>query len=357
MRLRAVPLALAATLSVVACSPSDQGEQPAPPEGAGETAGERAPQDRPTTPPAEPGNAPQPTAEPAGRVVALPEGGQPWGVAYDPASRQVFTALREPARLATYDLADDDVRVTPTPGAARMIDLVAPGGPLLYPAETLDTLYTIAVPSLEIEQEAPAGRGPHQAVQVGDTTFVTEEFGHAVRALRGGETVARFTEPVQPGGLTATDGRVAVVDVVTNTLFVYDAATGELVTSLPAGEGPSHVVPVGDGKVAVCDVRGNAVLTYDITGEPRELDRISVPGRAFWIEADAETGTVYAALSNTNRVAQLDVGQNGSLTERSTVPTVQEPVSMDLDPNTGTVYVAGYAQSELQIVPPTAFGD
>lgn len=312
-------------------------------------------QGRPITPAAEPGEAPQPTVAPPGRVVALPAGSEPWGVAAAPATGQVLVALRKPDRLATYDTRTGAVQTVPAPGAARMIDLAAPDGPLLLPAENRDTLYTLSLPALDVIDQAPTAPQPHQAVVVGDTTFVTEELGHAVQAIRAGRTVARFDEPVQPGGITAVADRVAAVDVATNTLFVYDAATLDLVAALPAGAGPSHVVPIGDTRVAVCDVRGNAVLTYDLAGAPRQLGRADVPGRAFWIEADPDTGTIYAALSNTNQIARLQIGPDGTPQLRSTVPTVRQPNSMDLDPSTGTVYVAGNTQAQLQVIPATVF--
>ena len=85
------------------------------------------------------------------------------------------------------------------------------------------------------------------------------------------------------------------------------------------------------------------------------LGRAAVPGRAFWVETDPASSTVYAALSNTNKIASLHVNPDGSLTPPTTVPTVRNPVSMDIDPTTRTLYVAGYADSQLEIIPPQAF--
>jgi 6-phosphogluconolactonase (cycloisomerase 2 family) len=202
----------------------------------------------------------------------------------------------------------------------------------------------------------PTRKQPHEAVVVGDTTFVTEEYGHAVRAIRNGRTVADLQQPVQPGGITAVGDRVAAVDVSTNTLFVYDAATLHLLAALPAGKGPSHVVPIGGTRVAVCDARGDQVLTYDLAGSPRALGAAAVPGNAFWIVGDPDTGTIYTALANTNLVAKLRVDASGTPVLVSTVPTVRNPISFDRDMTTGTLYVGGYADSQLQIIPSSAFG-
>lgn len=305
---------------------------------------------------AEPGAAPVVTVQPVGRVVSLPDGTHPWGIAVADALHTVYLAARKQNRFAVYSMSTGAVTTKAVPGAGRMIDLATAGGPLLLPAENRATLYRLALPSLDVIGSESTSTQPHQAVQVGETTFVTEEYGHAVRALRGGRTVARFTQPVQPGGITAVGDRVAAVDVAANLLFVYDAVTLKLVAALPAGEGPSHVVPIGGTRVAVCDVRGNAVITYDLAGTPRALGRASVPGRAFWIRADPATGTIYTALSNTNKIAELKVAADGTPTLIATVPTVRNPISFDLDPSTGDVYVAGYADSQLQIIPASVFG-
>jgi DNA-binding beta-propeller fold protein YncE len=314
---------------------------------------------RPITKAAEPGDAPAPTTKPAGRVVDLPSGTHPWGVAVDAKDGTVYLAPRHQDRLDVYDMATRTVRVVSAPGSARMIDLASPDGPLLLPAEDKATLFTLALPSLDVVSASPTRKQPHQAVVVGDTTFVSEEYGHAVRAIRNGRTVADLPQPVQPGGITAVAGRVAAVDVSTNTLFVYDATTLRLLAALPAGEGPSHVVPIGGSRVAVCDAAGDQVLTYDLAGTPKSLGAAAVPGRAFWIvgdpDGDGGSGTIYAALANTNLVAKLRVDGAGKPVLESTVPTVRNPISFDLDMTTGTLYVGGYADSQLQVIPASAF--
>ncbi|MGT2427099.1 YncE family protein [Amnibacterium kyonggiense] len=310
---------------------------------------------RPVVGAAEPGDAPVPTRAPAGRVVALPTGTHPWGVAVAPAFGRVYLAARHQDAFAVVDLRTRAVRRVAVPGSARMIDLVSSTGLLLLPAEDRATLYELALPSLDVVASYPTKRQPHQAVVTGNTTFVAQEYGHAVRVLRDGRRIADLPQPVQPGGITATAGRVAVVDVATATLFVYDATSLRLLTALPAGEGPSHVTPIGGSRVAVCDVRGNAILTYDLAGTPRRLGWAAVPGRAFWIVADQATGTIYTALANTNLVARLVTDRSGRPSLTGTIPTVQQPISMDLDAAGGTLYIGGYAASQLQIAPVRAF--
>jgi DNA-binding beta-propeller fold protein YncE len=347
-RIVAVLLVAAAALTGCTATPAPSGSPSPSPVRTGY--GGRA-----ITKAAEPGDAPAVTIKPAGRVVALPAGTHPWGVAVSAKTGTVYLAPRHQDALDVVDLRTHAVRVVDAPGSARMIDLASPDGPLLLPAEDKATLYALALPSLSVVSASPTRKQPHQAVVVGDTTFVSEEYGHAVRAIRDGRTVADLPQPVQPGGITAVGGRVAAVDVSTNTLFVYDATTLRLLAALPAGEGPSHVVPVGGTRVAVCDARGQQVLTYDLAGTPRALGAAAVPGRAFWIVGDPDTGTIYAALANTNRIAKLRLDGAGKPVLESTVPTVRNPVSFDMDMTTGTLYVGGYADSQLQIIPASSF--
>jgi DNA-binding beta-propeller fold protein YncE len=161
---------------------------------------------------------------------------------------------------------------------------------------------------------------------------------------------------VQPGGITTAGGRVALVDVRSNQLFVYDTNPVKLVASLPAGEGPDHVQPIGHGRVAVSDVRGHQVITFDLTGTPHRIATARVSGRPFNIASDPKRGLVYASLSNTNKVTQFHVRPDGSLAKPVTRPTVRQPNSLAVDAGTGTVYVAGFKPARLDVIPRSAFG-
>ncbi|MCA1672539.1 MAG: YncE family protein, partial [Actinobacteria bacterium] len=144
-------------------------------------------------------------------------------------------------------------------------------------------------------------------------------------------------------------------DVVGNQLHVYDATTLEQVAVLPAGDGPSHVRPLGPSLVAVADTRGNAVLVYDLRGQPRQVGRVPVNGRAYGLATDPQRGRAYVTLANTNQIVALQLERAGSVRTVSALPTVRQPNSVAYDPMTDTVLVAGAADSELQIIPASAF--
>lgn len=321
-------------------------------QGNGQPSG-AAQQPLPETPAAEPGSGPDPAAVPEGRIIQLP-GGSPEGAVMDPSNSTLAAALREPDRLALVNTDTEAVRAVPAPGAARHLSLAGPGE-LLVSGEDTNTLSRVRLPAGNVTGETKVGKAPHDAARVADKVFVSNEFGHSVGIVQNGRMIREIHSGlVQPGGLTATAGRVAVVDVRTNTLHIIDAATSQQVATLPAGKGPSHVRPIGDGRVAVADTRGNAVFSYQITGTPRQLGRTQVPGRAYGLDTDPSRGYVYTTSGN-NKVFRLRVADNGTLTEPRALDTVRRPNDVTVDPEAGTVYVIGQNKAQVQVLSPQTF--
>lgn len=304
-------------------------------------------------PPAEPGEAPPVRSALPGRVVELPSG-SPEGAALDPATGTLALALREPARLALLDTSSRRVRTVPSPGAARHLSIARPGE-LLVAGESTGTLARVRLPAGEVVERVSVGRGPHDGARVGNRVFVANEFGSSVGVVEDGRMVRELTGLRQPGGLTATDERVAVVDVWRNRLHVFDARTLERVATLPAGRGPSHVRPIGPGRVAVADTRGNALLSYGVAERSRRLDRVALGGRAYGLATEPRRGFAYVTLANTNEVARVRVSAEGKLHRAGTVDTVAQPNAIAVDERSGTVYVVGRKESEVQILPRSAF--
>lgn len=319
----------------------------------GDPGGGAAPSGSAISSPAEPGQAPMLTSAPAGRVRLLPTGA-PEGIAVDPVSGVIAVALRDPDRIALVGPAEGQLRTQPMPGSARHLVLSQPGE-LLVPAEDVGLLTEVALPQGAITSSVPVGKQPHDAARVGETVFVSNELGHSLGVVRDDRMIKTLTGPVQPGGVGATAGRVAVADVVGNRLYVYDARSLQQVAVLPAGSGPSHVRPLSQGLVAVADTRGNAVLVYDLRGQPRQVGRVAVPGRAYGLATDPQRGRAYVTLANTNQIVALRLGPDGSLRTTGVLPTVRQANSVAYDPKTDTVLVTGAVSSELQTIPASAF--
>ncbi|MDQ3184077.1 MAG: YncE family protein, partial [Actinomycetota bacterium] len=132
-----------------------------------------APKKPPPAP--EPAEAPPLEKKPAGRVVEV--GSAPEGIAADPETGLVAVALRNPNELALVDgESGDTVRRVELPETARHLDLAAPGGPVLVPAEGSDSLVQVGLPDGEITSETPVGDFPHGAAAApGGRIFVVNE--------------------------------------------------------------------------------------------------------------------------------------------------------------------------------------
>ena len=291
---------------------------------------------------------------PAGRTLPLP-GGSPEGAVVDPGTGLLAVALRDPDRVALLDTASGQVRTVATPGAARHLSSAGPGE-LLLSAENTDVLARMSLPGGAISEQVQVGRQPHDAAPLGRTLFVSNESGGTLGVVQDGRMVQEIPGFAQPGGLAVAGDRVVAVDVRANTLHVVDARTLREIAVLPAGAGPSHVRPIGPGRVAVADTRGNAVLTFQVSGTPGEIGRYPVAGRAYGISADPRRGLLYTALSNTNQVVRWRIGPDGSLRDPRPLPTVRQPDDVAVDPRTGTAYVVGRADAQVQELPASAFG-
>lgn len=248
------------------------------------TAPPRRSEKRELPPAPEPAVAPVPSTAPAGMVVALPGGG-PEGVVADPVTGVVAVALREPSRLALVDAKTARVtKVVPVPGAARHLQLVGPGGPVLVPGEDTDVLSQVDLRTGEVGTTAKVGRQPHGAAAADGRVYVADELGGSASVVNGdGSLGPRIPGPVQPGGVAVSGGRVGVVDVRGAQLFVYDAAKAQPLAQLPSGDGPTHAVPdgtggPGTGGIVVADTRGGALLFFRLGPEPRMERRVALSG-------------------------------------------------------------------------------
>lgn len=278
--------------------------------------------------------------------------GDPEGAIVDPKTGTLAVALRDPDRIALLE-PDGRVREVEIPGAARHLSSGGPGT-LLVPSEDRGTLLQVQLPEGRVTSSAPVGSQPHDAATVPAGIAVTKESGGEVALLRPDGRVTTEGGFVHPGGLTAAGDRIAAIDVRANTLHVLDAANLRTVAVLPAGQGPSHVRPIGGGRVAVADTRGHAVLTYQVAGAPRQLGTTALPGRAYGLATDPARGFVYASAADRNEVVRLRVDDDGRLVDPRPVATVAQPNSVAVGPS-GTVFVVGQQPAQVQRLTPQDF--
>ena len=157
------------------------------------------------------------------------------------------------------------MREVPLPGHARHLQLAAPGGPVLVPAEDADTLVEVALP----DGGTPDGRRwaatrttppgwPAARCWSGD-----EKGGTPCRSSTAARVTATLTTPdSSPAASPSSATPPGSVDVGAFTLTTYDVPAGRLLDVVDAGCGPTHLVADDRGRFLVADTRGDAVLVF-----------------------------------------------------------------------------------------------
>ena len=301
-------------------------------------------------PAAEPAAAPRAEAPPAGRSVAV--GDSPEGIAFDPVTGLAVVAVRNPAELVLLRARSGKVlRRIPIAAPARHLQLARPGGPVLAPEEAANSLLELSLPGGET-RSIPVGAHPHDAAAVGPYVFASDEFGKAVSVVRGGAELARIGGFSQPGGIAATLGDVAVVDVRANTVTLIAARTRTVLGRLGAGAGPTHVVAGRGGLIYVLDTRGGAIFTYSTTRHRLTLlGRTALAGGPYGVAIDRTRERLWVTLTASNELVELSLAGRLPAVLRS-IPTGRQPNSVAVDTRNGEVLVADAGAGSVQLIRP-----
>lgn len=294
----------------------------------------------------EPAVAPPSEVQPAGRVVALR--GHPEGLAFDVESQTLAAGVD--GGLALLHADGTPAGFVDLGARPRHVALAPGGGAVLVPLEATDRLAVVTLPEGRIRRRVGVGRQPHDAAGVGENVFVGNELGDTTSVLAGDTERAKIPGPVQPGGLAAGDGVVAVVGVRGRKLQVLDVSILIPRATLDAGVGPTHVVAAGS-LAYVADTQGDAILVFTLGSQPERVGRVAAPGTPYGLALDVARHRLWVTETAANRLARYEI-KGKTLTRRAAYPTVRQPNSVAVDPRTGTVYVGGTADGELQIVTP-----
>jgi DNA-binding beta-propeller fold protein YncE len=316
------------------------------------TEGNRPPADD-LPPAAEPQAAPPQTAPIPGRTVAV--GTAPEGVVVDASSRTVAVATRNPNELVLLNADTGQVvNRVPLPGFVRHLQLANPGGPVLVPVESANSLVRVELPSGRALPQILTGTVPHDASQAANgTVFVANEHGGTVTVLRGEEIVKVFADSVQPAGLASVGQSMGLIDVRKNDLTIYDTANLNIVGSVAAGDGPTHLVADRHGRLIAADTRGDKVRVFEPLPTPHQVGEVTQPGGPYGLTYDPTRDLLWVASSGTNEVVGYDMSQP-TPREVQRVPTVQNPYTVGVDANTGRLFIAGVTGGVVQIVDPSS---
>jgi DNA-binding beta-propeller fold protein YncE len=327
---RLAAVLLPVTLALAGCTSSEPVAEPPPAKAA------------------EPADSPALAVEPAGIVVPLDPDAE--GMVFDPVTGLLAVAVRDPNRLVLLDRKGGQLREVPLPGHARHLQLAAPGGPVLVPAEDSNTLVEVSLPD-GATTETPVGSYPHDAAQVaGGQVLVGDEKGGTLSVVEDGEVTATLSSQTQPGGVAVVGDIAGVVDVGAFSLTTYDVPAAELLEVVDAGAGPTHLVADDRGRFLVADTRGDAVLTF--SADPlTQVDRLPLPGTPYGLAYDGAAQLLWVTLTATNEVVGLSTAGD-QLTEVARFPTVRQPNTVAVDPTSGRVFVGSRATGELQLLDP-----
>jgi DNA-binding beta-propeller fold protein YncE len=173
-----------------------------------------------------------------------------------------------------------------------------------------------------------------------------------VSVLERGRVTEVLDGPVGPGGVAVTAHRdlVAVVGVRERALELFEAATLRSACKLDVGLGPTHVVARGS-RLFVVDTRGGALI--EVHTRPLVVHRRThLGGAPYGVAFDPVRRRFWVTLTAENRLAEL--------TDRRllrTFPTVRQPNSVAVDPDSGRVFVASRSDGTLQLFDPPPYRD
>src|SRR5215210_1401988 len=291
-----------------------------------------------------------PAPEPVGEVVEV--GIYPEGIVADPETGLVAVGLREPGQLALVDGSSGEVvRNVELPESPRHLSLAGPGGPVLVPAESANTLVQVSLPEAGIIAETTVGVSPHDAAAAPNgRIFVGNELGDTASVVEGDREVETIETAQQPGGVAVTDdGLVGIVSVGELVLEVFEASTLDSLGRADAGEGPTHIVAGPENSFYVTDTSGDAILIYEARPEPEQIGSVSLPGQPYGIAIDSGRGHLWVTVENS--LVQFAL-EGDTLRELARYPTVSKPNTVAVDTANGRVFVADRANGELQILDP-----
>ncbi|RLK58655.1 YncE family protein [Actinokineospora cianjurensis] len=295
---------------------------------------------------ATPAHSPVPTATPAGTV--LPLATPVTAVATDPTTRTLTVASGTELRLYDLDALDKAPRALTLPGAAESLTLAGDGGAVL--AAVPGRVVRVALPGGALDESAVEGSPVATAMFGGDTLVAVRDRkqvavlddGQVRRVISGSLLSADQVFSTGPGAL--------VLDRLRNAVFQLDVEQGTFGQGLRAGQGSTNGVVDRWGRVLVTDTRGGALLAFSL--DPLLMrQRYPVAGSPYGIAYDAKRDLAWVTLTETNEVVGYQVGGEEPV-ERHRYPTVAQPNSVAVDPETGRVVVASANGGGVQVVRP-----
>jgi hypothetical protein len=286
------------------------------------------------------------TSSPAGTVV--PVGANVTALVADPKTRLLALATDK----ATVQLLSLDhpgpAQTVSLPGPATALTLTPSG--LLASVGSARQVVRISLPSASVSA-VPVDGMPAGVSQSGDQTLVALPDRKAVDVVRGDKSQRQIS-----GGLFSADQVLAVgtnavvLDRLRTALFDVDITAGRIGAGQRAGAGAGQATTDRFGRVLVTDTRGGALLAF-ATGPVLLKQRYPVPGAPYGIAYDPKRDLAWVTLTERNEVVGYYVA-GGEPKEKYRFPTVVQPNSVTVDPDSGRVFVASATGGGVQVMQP-----
>lgn len=289
--------------------------------------------------------SPPPAAPPAGAVLPLP--GDATAIVADPRSRLLAVAVRQPPSIVLFGL-DELAGTQSIPLAGPAEALTLDGSTLIASVPTPSQLVRIALPA-GTSTVVPVDGAPGGVSRLGNQTLVAMRDRKAIAVVEGDQVRRSITGQLFSADQVLTVGDHAVVlDRVRTALFDIDLAAGEVGVGQRAGTGATNAVTDRYGRVLVTDTRAGALLAFSV--DPVLLrQNFPVPGGPFGLAYDPRRDLAWITLTERNEVVGYDVA-GGEPVERFRFPTVRQPNSVTVDPDSGRVFVASANGGGMQVV-------
>ena len=307
---------------------------------------------------ATPATSPAPTVTASGQVISLP--GDATAIVADPRSDTLAVAITQPAEIELYSLAHPGGTPRATvalDGPATGLTLGAAGGPLLAAVPSDNLVFDITLGNRPGTTYGTAARvpftgGPTSAALVDKQLLVALPARKAVELIDPdtGKVNRTITGQVTPQQVVATGDKAVLIDQLQSAVFDVQLDEGSVGTGLRAGDGATNGVADSYGRILVTDTRTGELLAF--SPDPIVMrQRYPVPGSPYGIAYDSKRDLAWVTLTQLNQVVGFDMA-GGAPVQKYTLPTVRQPNSVAVDPNSGRVFVASADGGGVEVIQP-----
>jgi sugar lactone lactonase YvrE len=198
-------------------------------------------------------------------------------------------------------------------------------------------------------QPTPVAGGPVDAVDLdANRLAVALRDTGSVTILQNGNPTATADKLQGAAQLLPAGDDVYVLDRLTTALTPINPTTGTKGAGLRAGQGATNAITDRYGRIITIDTRGQELLAFS-TNPLIMKQRYPVPGTPYGLAYDPTRDLAWVTLTATNELVGYDIA-GGEPQERHRLPTISQPNTVAVDPDSGDIYIASANGAGYQVV-------